>query len=224
MDQVLSFYNKKLRLLCGLGVLDVVMMYGAYSTTRHLALSRIFIRFIWFTVASVSMTFLYVWVLLLFCQSCVNMLFFWLFIIVIWKLPFWLGINHLHLLSHDRQALKEESKPNSNPVVFRIYIFVIGIYAGVQLFLGVLMRIPACHRMTNKCDRSPVIRFFKWMRQVSFWYCFQKLHTFGCLCCYNLICSCRNARLHIWVERHIHSQPLDFFLNIFWHLLICLKK
>lgn len=104
-------------------VLDVVMMYGAYSTTRHLALSRIFIRFIWFTVASVSMTFLYV------------------------------------------QALKEESKPNSNPVVFRIYIFVVGIYAGVQLFLAVLMRIPACHRMTNKCDRSPVIRFFKWMRQ-----------------------------------------------------------
>lgn len=45
-----------------LGVLDILMMYGAYSTTRHLAVSRIFIRFIWFTVASVVITFLYVYV------------------------------------------------------------------------------------------------------------------------------------------------------------------
>lgn len=128
------FNAKTLRELLSLGptfvimklfesVLDVVMMYGAYSTTRHLAVSRIFVRFAWFAVASGCISFLYV------------------------------------------QALKEESKQNSSPVLLRIYIFVIGIYAGVQLFFGVLMRIPTCHRMTNKCDRSPVIRFFKWMHQ-----------------------------------------------------------
>lgn len=100
-------------------VLDILMMYGAYSTTRHLAVSRIFIRFIWFTVASVVITFLYV------------------------------------------KALQE----GGASVIFRMYVIVVGIYGAVQIFLSILMRIPACHRLTNQCDRWPVIRFIKWMRQ-----------------------------------------------------------
>ncbi|KAJ0084891.1 hypothetical protein Patl1_29903 [Pistacia atlantica] len=62
--------SKTLRQLLSLGptyvvmkffesVLDVIMMFGAYSTTRHLAVSRIFLRFIWFCAASVFITFLY---------------------------------------------------------------------------------------------------------------------------------------------------------------------
>ncbi|XP_061343058.1 callose synthase 9 [Gastrolobium bilobum] len=104
-------------------VLDIFMMYGAYSTTRRLAISRIFLRFIWFSAASVFITFLYV------------------------------------------KALQEESKRNANSVIFRLYVIVIGIYAGVQFFISFLMRIPACHRLTNQCDRWPLIRFVKWMRQ-----------------------------------------------------------
>ena len=41
------------------GVLDIIMMYGAYSTTHHMAISRIFLRFIWFASASAAITFLY---------------------------------------------------------------------------------------------------------------------------------------------------------------------
>ncbi|XP_020235310.1 callose synthase 9 [Cajanus cajan] len=104
-------------------VLDIFMMYGAYSTTRSLAVSRIFLRFVWFSLASVFITFLYV------------------------------------------KALQEESKRNANSVVFRLYVIVIGIYAGVQIFISFLMRIPACHRLTNQCDRWPLIRFVKWLRQ-----------------------------------------------------------
>ncbi|RDX70037.1 Callose synthase 9, partial [Mucuna pruriens] len=104
-------------------VLDVFMMYGAYSTTRRLAVSRIFLRFLWFSLASVFITFLYV------------------------------------------KALQEESKRNANTVIFRLYVIVIGIYAGVQFLISFLMRIPACHRLTNQCDRLPLIRFVKWMRQ-----------------------------------------------------------
>ncbi|TKY50586.1 Callose synthase 9 [Spatholobus suberectus] len=104
-------------------VLDIFMMYGAYSTTRRLAVSRIFLRFLWFSLASVFITFLYV------------------------------------------KALQEESKRNANSVVYRLYVIVIGIYAGVQFFISFLMRIPACHRLTNQCDRWPLIRFVKWMRQ-----------------------------------------------------------
>ena len=65
-----------------------------------------------------------------------------------------------------RKALQEESKQNSNSVFFRLYMIVVGIYAGVQFFISFLMRIPACHHMTNQCDHWPFIRFVKWMRQV----------------------------------------------------------
>ncbi|XP_007014805.2 PREDICTED: callose synthase 9 [Theobroma cacao] len=108
-------------------VLDVFMMYGAYSTTRRLAVSRILLRFVWFSVASVVISFLYV------------------------------------------KALQEEIKPNSDSVVFRLYLIVIGIYAGIQFFISFLMRIPACHRLTNQCDRWSLIRFIKWMRQERYY-------------------------------------------------------
>ncbi|XP_008225069.1 PREDICTED: callose synthase 9 isoform X1 [Prunus mume] len=104
-------------------VLDILMMYGAYSTTRSLAVSRIFLRFLWFSTASVVISFLYV------------------------------------------KALQEESKQNGNQVIFRLYQIVIGVYAGIQFFISFFMRIPACHSLTNQCDRWPLIRFVKWMRQ-----------------------------------------------------------
>jgi callose synthase len=142
-----------------LGVLDVMMMYGAYSTSRRLAVTRIFLRFVWFSCASVFLSFLYVYVLLskhLYlisfsaCLSYVNN-----------KLPFILVVFFKY-----RKALQEESKQNSNSVFFRLYMIVVGIYAGVQFFISFLMRIPACHHMTNQCDHWPFIRFVKWMRQV----------------------------------------------------------
>ncbi|XP_022729546.1 callose synthase 9 isoform X3 [Durio zibethinus] len=108
-------------------ILDILMMYGAYSTTRRLAVSRIFLRFVWFSVASVFISFLYV------------------------------------------KALQEESKPNANSVVFRLYLIVIGIYAGIQFFISFLMRIPAFHHLTNRCDRWSLIRFIKWMRQERYY-------------------------------------------------------
>lgn len=124
-----KFNSKTLREVLSLGptfvvmkffesVLDIFMMYGAYTTTRRSALSRIFLRFLWFSLASVFVTFLYV------------------------------------------KALQD---PNS--VIFRLYVIIVGIYAGVQFFISFLMRIPACHLLTNQCDRWPLIRFVKWLRQ-----------------------------------------------------------
>ncbi|KAL9407348.1 hypothetical protein Peur_004320 [Populus x canadensis] len=133
-----KFNSKTLREILSLGptfavmkfiesVLDVIMMYGAYSTSRRLAVTRIFLRFVWFSCASVFLSFLYV------------------------------------------KALQEESKQNSNSVFLRLYMIVVGIYAGVQFFISFLMRIPACHHMTNQCDRWPFIRFVKWMRQERYY-------------------------------------------------------
>ncbi|KAJ3682007.1 hypothetical protein LUZ60_014580 [Juncus effusus] len=41
-------------------VLDFLMMYGAFSTSRRSAISRIFYRFIWFTAASLVICYLYI--------------------------------------------------------------------------------------------------------------------------------------------------------------------
>lgn len=52
-----------------LGVLDIFMMYGAYSTTRRTAITRIFLRFLWFSGASVFLSFIYVYVYAFFCYA-----------------------------------------------------------------------------------------------------------------------------------------------------------
>ncbi|TMX01901.1 hypothetical protein EJD97_023188, partial [Solanum chilense] len=108
-------------------VLDVIMMYGAYSTSRRLAVSRIFLRFVWFSIASVFICFLYV------------------------------------------KALEDSSSQNSNSTVFRIYIVVLAIYAGVKVFVSFLLRIPACHSLTSRCDNWSVVRFIKWMHQEHYY-------------------------------------------------------
>ncbi|XP_074321394.1 callose synthase 9-like [Silene latifolia] len=102
-------------------VLDIFMMYGAYSTSRQMAVSRIFVRFIWYTGASAVITFLYV------------------------------------------KSVQGET------TIYKIYVIVIGIYAGFQFFISFLMRIPACHSLTDLCDRWSVIRLVKWMRQERYY-------------------------------------------------------
>lgn len=51
-------------------------------------------------------------------------------------------------------------------MVYKIYIIVLAIYAGVEIFIGFLLRLPAFHRLANRCDHWPLIRFIKWMHQV----------------------------------------------------------
>jgi len=40
--------------------LDVLLMFGAYTTARGMAISRLVIRFFWFGLASVGVTYIYV--------------------------------------------------------------------------------------------------------------------------------------------------------------------
>ncbi|XP_047329980.1 callose synthase 9-like isoform X2 [Impatiens glandulifera] len=108
-------------------LLDIILMFGAYSTSRSLAVSRIFFRFLWFTAAAVLICFLYV------------------------------------------KTLQEHNKPNASDVIFRVYVMVIGIYAGVQLFISFLLRFPIFHRMVNHCENWPLTRFIKWMHQEHYY-------------------------------------------------------
>lgn len=45
-----------------LGLLDVVLMYGAYSMARGMAISRLVIRFFWWGLGSVFVVYVYVYV------------------------------------------------------------------------------------------------------------------------------------------------------------------
>lgn len=146
------------------GVLDILMMYGAYSTSRSLAVTRIFLRFLCFSAASVFICFLYVY-------GVIFHVIFLLFKTYWWWSYFCILVMHaifeLYNLSYCRKALEEKSKPNAESVLFKIYVIVIAIYAGVQILLSTLMRIPACHRLSNQCDNWPFVRFIKWMHQVQ---------------------------------------------------------
>jgi len=44
------------------GLLDVVLMYGAYSMARGMAISRLVIRFLWWGLGSAFVVYYYVYV------------------------------------------------------------------------------------------------------------------------------------------------------------------
>ncbi|CAH9106645.1 unnamed protein product [Cuscuta epithymum] len=88
------FNSKTLREVLSLGptyfvmkllesVLDVIMMYGAFSTSRRLAVSRIFLRFLWFSAASIFIGFLYVKVLMEKTRPNADSIFFKTYVIVL---------------------------------------------------------------------------------------------------------------------------------------------
>ncbi|KAK4482394.1 hypothetical protein RD792_009549 [Penstemon davidsonii] len=105
-------------------VLDIIMMYGAYSTSRQLAVTRIFLRFLSYSLASALICLLYV------------------------------------------RALAANTNPTADSIIYRAYVIILSIYAGVKFCLSLLMRIPACHRLSSRGDRWSLIRFIKWMHQI----------------------------------------------------------
>lgn len=100
-------------------LLDILMMYGAYSTSRGSAITRVLWRFCWFTVASLAICYLYV------------------------------------------KALQD----GTQSAAFKIYVFVISAYAGVQIIISLLMSVPCCHGFTEACYRWSAVRLAKWMHQ-----------------------------------------------------------
>ncbi|XP_058084628.1 uncharacterized protein LOC131232425 [Magnolia sinica] len=66
---LVSHFNDRYRLYddpqsrWGLSCLDVLLTFGAYSTARGMVISRLFIRFFWFGLSSVFVTYIYMKVL-----------------------------------------------------------------------------------------------------------------------------------------------------------------
>nr|KAJ0213847.1 hypothetical protein LSAT_V11C400188290 [Lactuca sativa] len=103
--------------------LDVLLMFGAYSTARGMAISRLVIRFFWGALSSVFITYVYV------------------------------------------KLLQERNDNNSNSMYFRLYLLVVGVYAGARVLFAMLLKIPACHSLSQKSDQ-PFFQFFKWIYEI----------------------------------------------------------
>uniref|UniRef100_A0A803P8P0 1,3-beta-glucan synthase n=2 Tax=Cannabis sativa TaxID=3483 RepID=A0A803P8P0_CANSA len=107
--------------------LDVILMFGAYTSARGMAISRLVIRFFWFGLCSAFVTYVYL------------------------------------------KVLEERHSRNSNnSIYFRIYILVLGVYAGLRVVLGLLLKFPACHSLSAMSDQS-FFQFFKWIYQERYY-------------------------------------------------------
>lgn len=102
--------------------LDVVLMFGAYTSARGMAISRLVIRFFWCGFSSVFVLYMY--------------------------LKLW----------------EERNKNTSDSLYFRIYVLVLGVYAGLRILFALLLKLPSCHRLSEMSDQS-FFQFFKWIYQ-----------------------------------------------------------
>ncbi|XP_062116060.1 callose synthase 10 isoform X2 [Humulus lupulus] len=107
--------------------LDVILMFGAYTSARGMAISRLVIRFFWFGLSSAFVTYVYLKVL-----------------------------------------DERNSRSSNNSFYFRIYILVLGVYAGLRVLLGLLLKFPACHSLSAMSDQS-FFQFFKWIYQERYY-------------------------------------------------------
>ncbi|XP_011072986.1 callose synthase 10 [Sesamum indicum] len=100
--------------------LDVLLTFGAYTTARGMAISRLVIRFFWWGLSSAFVLYVYL------------------------------------------KLLEEMNTNASDSVYFRIYVLVLGVYAGFRVVLALLLKFPSCHRISEMSDH-PFFQFFKWI-------------------------------------------------------------
>lgn len=64
-----------------------------------------------------------------------------------------------------RKLLEERDRNTSDSFYFRIYVLVLGVYAGVRVLFALLLKFPSCHRLSEMSDH-PFFQFFKWIYEV----------------------------------------------------------
>ncbi|GAV80876.1 Glucan_synthase domain-containing protein/FKS1_dom1 domain-containing protein [Cephalotus follicularis] len=141
--------------------LDILLMFGAYTTARGMAISRLFIQFFWCGLSSVFITYIYV------------------------------------------KVLQENNQQNSESLYFRIYILVVGVYAAVRIVFALLLKIPACHSLSEMSDQS-FFQFFKWIYQERYFVGRGLFERIGDYCRYVLF----------WLVIFICKFTFAYFLQI----------
>ncbi|KAK9995555.1 hypothetical protein SO802_020241 [Lithocarpus litseifolius] len=80
----------------------------------------------------------------------------------------WGGLGSVFITYVYVKVLQERNDRNSNDFYFRIYIIVVGVYAALRLFLGLTVKVPACHALSAMSDQ-PFFQFFKWIYQERYY-------------------------------------------------------
>ena len=62
--------------------------------------------------------------------------------------------------------MEEATGSNSYLRYYRLYLLVLGVYAAIRLALGLLVKIPACQKLSEILDRYTFLQFFKWIYEV----------------------------------------------------------
>ncbi|PKA50093.1 Callose synthase 10 [Apostasia shenzhenica] len=77
----------------------------------------------------------------------------------------WFGVVSAFIMYLYLKLLDEKNSRSSDSTYFRIYILVLGVYVGIRVTFALLVKIPACHSLSNLSDRLPFFQFFKWIYQ-----------------------------------------------------------
>lgn len=78
---------------------------------------------------------------------------------------FLIFVSHIITIMAFRKLLEERNKNTSDSFYFRIYVLVLGVYAGVRVLFALLLKFPSCHRLSEMSEH-PFFQFFKWIYEV----------------------------------------------------------
>lgn len=76
---------------------------------------------------------------------------------------YWLDYSYCHF----RKVMDERNRTGSDSYYFRIYLLVLGVYAGVRVVFAIMLKLPCCHALSAMSDQS-FFQFFKWIYQVVY--------------------------------------------------------
>ncbi|XP_072977021.1 callose synthase 10 isoform X1 [Typha angustifolia] len=82
---------------------------------------------------------------------------------------FWLGAVSTFMTYLYWKVLDERNNRNSDSTYFRLYVLVLGVYAAIRMTFALLVKIPACHTLSDISDRWPFFQFFKWIYQERYY-------------------------------------------------------
>ncbi|CAH9107276.1 unnamed protein product [Cuscuta europaea] len=76
----------------------------------------------------------------------------------------WTGFGSAFVSYVYLKLLEERNRNNSDSLYFRIYILVLGAYAGIRIVFSLLTKFPATHTLSEMSDQT-FFQFFKWIYQ-----------------------------------------------------------
>jgi callose synthase len=80
---------------------------------------------------------------------------------------FWFASLSAAILLLYIKTLQEEARSPSSNKWFRAFYWVLGIYAGFQLFLALVLRVPLFRMQLDRCSNLYIVQFVKWVHQVK---------------------------------------------------------